>query len=176
MTRQKIALIVAILAFIGLALITFIGEKPEEIVEEIVEPEITYEKFYTEDDVVMIAKVLYTECRGESSITEQACVAWTILNRVDGTEGNTIRSVVTQPNQFAYKSDVPVWDNLYWLANDVLERWNLEKNGETEVGRVLPKDYRWFVADKGGLGNVFRNSYSGDYMIWDFSLSSPYES
>lgn len=164
-----------ILLILRLAMNASSGVEPEEVPEEIIEPEITYEKFYTEEDVLMIAKVLYTECRGEPSVTEQACVAWTILNRVDGAEGNTVANVVTAPNQFAYSYNTPVWDNLYWLAEDVLERWSLEKNGETEVGRVLPPDYKWFVANKGGLGNVFRNSYSAPYDIWDFSLPSPYE-
>lgn len=57
-------------------------DEPEEVtVETEEEPYITI--YYTEQDVIDIAKVLYNECRGVGSKTEQACVAWTILNRAD---------------------------------------------------------------------------------------------
>ena len=132
--------------------------------------------YYTEDEVVMVAKTLYRECRDLPSITEQACVAWTICNRVDSDEfdGDTITEIVTARYQFAYHYDTPVTDELYELALDVLTRWNAERNGETSVGRVLPKDYTYFAGD--GVHNYFRNAYKGNYSIWDYSLPSPYES
>lgn len=133
----------------------------------------TYITHYTEDDIIMLAKLLYSECRGVDSVTEQACVVWTVLNRVDY-DGISIAEAVTSPHQFAYSSSVPIWDDLYWLAEDVLSRWNAEQNGDTSVGRVLPPDYRWFGGD--GKQNHFRNAYSGNYQIWDYSLESPYES
>lgn len=133
----------------------------------------TYIAYYTEDDIVMLARLMYDECRGVQSITEQACVAWTVLNRVDASSGS-VSEVITAPNQFSYCSSAPVLDDLYWLADDVLSRWNAEQNGETSVGRVLPPDYQWFVGD--GEHNYFRNAYSGSYKIWDYSLPSPYES
>lgn len=142
-------------------------------IEEESKEEETYITHYTEDDIVMIAKLLYNECRGVDSVTEQACVVWTVLNRVDY-GGISIAEAITSPNQFAYSSSVPVWDNLCWLAEDVLSRWNAEQNGDTSVGRVLPPDYRWFGGD--GKHNHFRNAYDGDYQIWDYSLESPYES
>lgn len=142
-------------------------------IEEESKEEETYITHYTEDDIIMLAKLLYNECRGVDSVTEQACVVWTVLNRVDH-GGISIAEAITSPNQFAYSSSVPVWDNLYWLAEDVLSRWNAEQNGDTSVGRVLPPDYRWFGGD--GKHNHFRNAYDGDYQIWDYSLESPYES
>ena len=142
-------------------------------IEEESKEEETYITHYTEDDIVMLARLLYNECGGVDSVTEQACVVWTVLNRVDH-GGISIAEAVKSPNQFAYSSSAPVWDNLYWLAEDVLSRWNAEQNGDTSVGRVLPPDYRWFGGD--GKHNHFRNAYDGDYQIWDYSLESPYES
>lgn len=132
--------------------------------------------YYTEDEVVMIAKLLQRECGGIPSDTEKACVAWTVCNRVDSDSfyGNTITEIVTARHQFAYYYDTPVSDELYELALDVLTRWNLERNGEVSVGRVLPKDYTYFAGD--GVHNYFRNAYKGNYSIWDYSLPSPYES
>lgn len=132
-----------------------------------------YIMYYTEEDIINIAKVMYSECRGVKSVTEQACVAWTILNRVDDKPGATIYEVITNPGAFVFLKSAPVWDNLYDLAEDVLQRWNAEKNGETDVGRVLPKEYRYFGSYKGG--NRFRDKFSGDVNYWDYSLPSPYE-
>lgn len=133
-------------------------------------------RYYTDDEVIMIAKLLQRECGGVSSVTEQACVAWTVCNRVDSDEfdGDTISEVVTARDQFAYRDDTPVYDELYELAQDVLTRWNAERNGEVSVGRVLPKDYTYFTGD--GTHNYFRNAYKGSYSIWDYSIPSPYES
>lgn len=128
--------------------------------------------YYTEQDVIDVAKVLYRECYGLPSMTEQACVAWTILNRVDNWD-RTIYDVVREPNQFAYYSDTPVIEPMIELATDVLNRWSLEKNGIEDVGRVLPRDYMHFFGD--GSHNYFRNAYTGNYDTWDYSLPSPYE-
>lgn len=129
-------------------------------------------RYYTEYDAIDIAKVLYHECRGIASKTEQACVVWTVLNRVDKFE-STIYSVLRAPNQFAFYEDTPVWDELLDLANDVLNRWNREKNGEINVGRVLPCEYLYFEGRNGH--NFFRDNYSDLYTVWDYSLESPYE-
>lgn len=146
-------------------------DEPEEVtVETDEEPYITI--YYTEQDVIDIAKVLYNECRGVGSKTEQACVAWTILNRVDS-QGLSISEVIRAKNQFAFNESTTVDDSLLDLASDVLWRWNSEKNGEAEVGRVLPKEYTYF-AGRGGH-NYFRNGFDGEYSIWDYSLESPYE-
>lgn len=129
-------------------------------------------KYYTDKDAIDIAKVLYAECRGIESKTEQACVAWTILNRVDLYE-SSVYSVVREENQYAFYESSPVEDNLLSLSYDVLERWNREKNGEDDVGRVLPKDYTFFSARNNR--NYFRNKFNGSYDIWKFSCDSPYE-
>ncbi len=146
-------------------------DSQEEIVTETAEePYITI--YYTEQDAIDIAKVLYNECRGVGSKTEQACVVWTVLNRADN-QGISISEVIRAKNQFAFSENTTVDNTLLDLASDVLWRWNSEKNGETKVGRVLPRDYTYFAGRNGH--NYFRNGFSGDYSIWDYSLESPYE-
>jgi len=152
------------------------AEAPEQVVtnEQVVEKPVTdgNAKHYSDRDAVDIAKVLYKECRGVPSKTEQACVAWTILNRVD-LHSSTVYSIVRSPGQYAFSESTIVDDTLLSLAYDVLERWSMEKDGVDNVGRVLPKDYTYFNGKNGR--NWFRNSYSGSYSIWDYSLPSPYE-
>lgn len=127
---------------------------------------------YSKQDAIDIAKVLYHECRGVSSKTEQACVVWVILNRVDY-YNSTVHSVVRTPNQFAFYENTPVWDELLSLAYDVLSRWSQEINGKKNVGRVLPKDYIYFEGRSGH--NYFRNSYSDTHNVWEYTLDSPYD-
>lgn len=129
-----------------------------------------------EADVEYIAKTLYGECVGVKSDTEKAAVVWCILNRVDYKGyacGTSVEYVITFPNQFlGYSPDNPVLDSLKNLAIDVMCRWNAEKEGEADVGRVLPAEYIYFVGN--GKTNYFSKEYlSTDY--WDFSLESPYE-
>lgn len=128
---------------------------------------------YTSDDAVIIAKIMYSESGGIASDTEKACIAWVILNRFDAGYADSIAKVALAPAQFAYRSKAPVLDNLLELSNDVLSRWEREKKGETDVGRVLPSDYMWYTGD--GKHNYFRNAYSGGKR-WDYSLESPYSS
>jgi len=140
--------------------------------EKVTAKNISY-TYYTEQDAIDIAKVLYRECRGVPSKTEQACVAWTILNRADK-NNSSIRSVITAPNQYAFSDNTKLDRELLELAYDVLRRWSDEKDGIADVGRVLPCDYLYFEGRNGR--NHFRNRYNGNYDIWDYSLPSPYES
>lgn len=103
-------------------------------------------------------------------------MVWCILNRVDDESGlwpDDIIGVVTQEHQFiGYSPEHPVLPELYDLAMDVLERWQLEKGGETDVGRVLPADYCYFQGD--GQHNYFRREFEGG-PDWDWRLETPYE-
>ena len=122
----------------------------------------------------IVAKTGYGEA-GLCSTTEQAAVIWCILNRVDSAEAyfpDDIISVALQSNQFqGYAETNPVLPELYSLALDVFHRWEREKNGEQDVGRVLPKGYLYFEGD--GLHNHFRTEWRGG-TTWDWSLPSPY--
>lgn len=150
----------------------YVEEETTPETESTEESQEVYEVFYTDNDATDIAKLLLRECGGVSSTTEQACVAWCVLNRVDES-GESIYSVLRSPNQFAFYESTPVRDDLLALAYDVLDRWNAEKNGVSDSGRVLPSDYTYFYGD--GVHNYFRNAFDGSFDVWDYSLESPYE-
>ena len=124
-------------------------------VVEVAEPE--YEMYFTEADVVAVAKMLWGEARGCALDNQQKAV-WCVLNRVDDSRfPDTIQGVLSQPSQFhGYSPDFPVWDELKDVALDVLTRWSLEKQGVT-VERELPNTYLWFTGD--GTTNWFREVY-----------------
>lgn len=127
-----------------------------------------------EEDIEMLAKLIWGEARGVESTTEKAAVVWCVLNRVDA-KGypNTIAEVVTQRKQFVgYDADYPATETNKLIAEDVLRRWYAEKTGITNVGRILPKDYIYFTGD--GKQNHFTSEWKSDD-TWDWSLPSPYE-
>ena len=132
------------------------------------------EKKY-KDEIPYIARTVWGEARGCSE-TEQAAVIWCILNRVDSSiryMPDNIIDVVTQKHQFlGYVKTFPVTEKIRELVIDVLTRWEMEKAGVENVGRVLPPEYMWFHGD--GRHNHFRDSYRGGNR-WDWSLDSPYE-
>ena len=132
------------------------------------------EKKY-KDEIPYIARTVWGEARGCSE-TEQAAIIWCILNRVDSSiryMPDNIIDVVTQKHQFlGYVKTFPVTKKIKKLVIDVLTRWEMEKAGVENVGRVLPPEYMWFHGD--GRHNHFRDSYRGGNR-WDWSLDSPYK-
>lgn len=130
-------------------------------------------QYYTDQDAVDLAKVLWKECGGINSKTEQACVAWTVLNWVD-IDGISVQKEVRKPGRFAFYESTRVDKDMLELAYDVLNRWSAEKDGVADVGRVLPRDYLYFEGHGGH--NHFRNAFKGNYTVWDYSLPSPYDS
>ena len=109
---------------------------------------------YSESDVVYIAKTLAQEA-GDCSFDQRAAVCWTILNRCDYS-GESIASICTAPDQFAYYDWKEYRADHYDMARDVLNRWCAEKDG-LEAYRVLPSRFRFFWGD--GSVNHF---YIGD--------------
>lgn len=135
---------------------------------------VDYSSLYppTNEEIEILAKILYQEARGVTDKAQQAAVVWCILNRVDdGYWGDTIEQVATYPKAFAWVPDTPVEGELMLLVSDVCERWNLEKSGVENVGRTLPKEYLYFTGD--GERNNFTQGWRGSE-IWDWSLPSPY--
>ena len=121
-----------------------------------------------------IAKVIWGEARGVNSKAEQAGVAWCILNRADcreTQEPSDVIAVATARYQFAYSRSAPVTEELRELAQDVVIRWLLEKQGVSDVGRVLPKEYIYFAGRNGH--NWFRDKYRGG-KYWGWGLPDPY--
>ena len=138
------------------------------------QPAVEPAKLYTEADVEMLARLIYTEARGVRSKTEQAAVVWVVLNRLDNPNRlqKTIAEVVCAPYQFDYRPWAPVTDEFKALAADVLERWQADKSGVEDVGRVLPPEYQYFE----GWGG--RNWFSAKWKsqeYWGWGLASPYE-
>ena len=134
------------------------GLKVQQMVavpEPSAEPE--YEMYFTDADVVAMAKMLWGEARGCDLENQIGCV-WIVCNRVDDPRfPDTIQGVLSQPSQFhGYSPDFPVWDELKEVALDVLTRWSLEKQGVT-VERELPPEYVFFTGD--GVQNHFRAAY-----------------
>lgn len=128
-------------------------------------------------DAVMMAKVMYCEARGISDKRELSMIAWTILNRLDsGKFGSDIPSIITARNQFAYRKSAPTVNDhgvdLFALAQDVLLRWQAEREGEVNVGRTLPKGYCYYKGN--GRHNYFQLTNNGKGVL-DFGLWNPYE-
>ena len=131
-------------------------------------------KLYTEADVDMLARLIYTEARGVRSKTEQAAVVWCVLNRLDNPNRpqKTIAEVVCAPHQFDYRPWAPVLPEFEELAADVLKRWQAERDGQADVGRVLPPEYQYFEG-RGGRNWFSEEWKSGEF--WGWGLDSPYE-
>lgn len=123
-----------------------------------------------QSDAEIMARMMWGECRGAPSTMEKAAVAWCVLNRVDDDRyPDTIKGVITQPNQFTgYRASNPVDPELLWIANDVITRW--QTDGE---GRVLPETYIYFVA--GGGCNKFSEVWPVGRDTWDWSAEDPYK-
>ncbi len=92
---------------------------------------------YTEAELMMLAKVIHLEVRGESYEAKLA-VGNVVMNRVisPGYPGDTIADVVTRPNQFCYNPGVTPLPDCVRAAKDVLDN---------EVW-VVPQDVYFFRA------------------------------
>ena len=148
-------------------------EMANTIIESLKGEEYIVEYTVTQVEIEMLAKTVWGEARGCNRL-EQSAVVWCILNRVDAGWG-TIAEVITAPNQFhGYSSNFPVTDEIKELVEDVIARWKLEKVICGDVGRTLPSNYLYFCADDTGIGNIFRDAYSGSFNRWNWDCWNPY--
>ena len=133
---------------------------------------------WTQEDANMIAQVIWGEAKGIESTTQKAAIAWTILNRVDDkrfSETGTIQEVITRINQFTYHPHNPVEEEFVEIAIDVLNRWEREKNGEEDVGRILPPEYCFF-GRLNSQEHVFRTTGAPkSENNWRWEIESPYD-
>lgn len=130
------------------------------------------------NDAVMMARVMFCEARGIGSKRELSMICWCILNRLDsGRFQGSIPAVITADGQFAYRKSAPMVNDfgidLFALAQDVLLRWQAEREGEVNVGRTLPKEYCFYKGN--GYHNYFQITNNGRKVL-DFGLENPYES
>lgn len=124
---------------LSLVLLSSCSAKPEtESIEptelpvfEVTTPEPTPTvPLWSEEEVDVLAKMVWGEARGVPSDTEKAACVWCALNRVDHGYGS-ITTVVTAPYQFiGYDADNPIDDEIKALCEDVLTRWYAEKMGK----------------------------------------------
>jgi hypothetical protein len=124
-------------------------------------------------EVEALAKLIYGEAGIVPSTTEQAAVVWCVLNRVDDPRfPDTVLEVIEAPYQFSgYDPEYPVKEEYALLAADVLTRYRAERDGEENVGRILPAEYCFFTGD--GRHNHFTTEWkSTDCFGW--TLESPY--
>ena len=173
-----VAALVAIFAWCCLSMISSEEPEPLVVIQEVpvevtVAPEVQEVPGGPSDAATALARTVWGEDRGGTT-TEEAAVAWCVLNRVDSPEfPGDVLSVVSQKGQFdGYDPGYPVEEDILVLCEDVLARWELEKLGVGSVGRVLPTDYLFFEGD--GQHNYFRREYIGDGTTWDWSMESPY--
>lgn len=178
------AALVAVFVWCCVSIITY---KPDVLtvirdipvpVEVTVAPEVSEDQDGPSEAALALARAMWGECRGCAK-TEQAGVAWCVLNRVDSPEfPDTVEAVCSQRTETVkqfdgYDPGNPVEPELLALAEDVLARWELEKLGVGSVGRVLPADYLFFEGD--GQHNHFRKGYIKTGETWGWTLESPYE-
>lgn len=68
----------------------------------ILDPLETVYDYYTEDEIYLMQRAIETECY-DQNFESKANVAAVILNRIDSCDfGETVKEVITEPNQFAY--------------------------------------------------------------------------
>lgn len=120
---------------------------------------------FTDSDLNMLAIVIHMEVRGES-YQAMLAVGNVVMNRVlsRGYPGDTIKDVVTRPNQFAFNpGTVPsavckkaAWDVLHY------ETWVLPQN--TYFFRATPSKANWGSHKYWGhIGNTafYQDTYAG---------------
>lgn len=122
---------------------------------------------YTQEELVMLAVVIHLEARGESYKAKLA-VGNVVMNRVlaRGYPGDTIREVVTAPNQFCYDSSVTPNKDCVRAARDVLkyETWVVPQN--TYFFRATSSKSNWGSHTYYGhvdTGAFYLESYGGRY-------------
>ena len=152
-------------------------ESDEDTKIIIEEPEIK-KKWYSEEDVINMAKMCYGESMnlpvlhtdfGDRSATYQSAEAmWAVLNRVDAGYGDISTCIKAKRQFVGYKSDNPVTDELYDLAKLVIEDWATG----TEEYRVLPHIFRYFYGD--GRHNHFTTKPTGGGVEYNHLIPDPF--
>lgn len=150
----------------------------DEDTEVIIEEQKIKKKWYSEEDIVNMAKMCYGESMnlpvlhtdfGDRSATYQSAEAmWAVLNRVDAGYGDISTCIKAKRQFVGYKSDNPVTDELYDLAKLVIEDWATG----TEEYRVLPHIFRYFYGD--GRHNHFTTKPNGGGVEYNHLIPDPF--
>lgn len=150
----------------------------DEDTEVIIEEQKIKKKWYSEEDIVNMAKmcygesmnlpVLYTDFGDRSATYQSAEAMWAVLNRVDAGYGDISTCIKAKRQFVGYKSDNPVTDELYDLAKLVIEDWATG----TEEYRVLPHIFRYFYGD--GRHNHFTTKSNGGGVEYNHLIPDPF--
>lgn len=119
----------------------------------------------TQSDIADLANVMHSEANGLAA-REVSMVAWCVLNRVSANQGSI--HFICWSNQFTRRGNTTAYA---WLAEDVLIRYYLEKQGVSDVGRTLPSNYFWFTGD--GKHNYFRCQFDGAKELYSIFNRTP---
>ena len=151
---------------------TYYSDTIQVLVTERIRNRIDEKLLDFEEEIKMLAQVVYNEARGIKGMHHKAGPIWCILNRVNHEDfDDNISDVITYPGAFAWNSNTRIEEQFVELAKDVLTRWLLEQEGYTEVGRVLPSDYLYFHGADGV--NKYKKT-NNSKIYWDWLLESPY--
>lgn len=152
--------------------------EPDEGTEVIIEEPKIKKKWYSEEDVINMAKMCYGESMnlpvlhtdfGDRSATYQSAEAmWAVLNRVDAGYGDISTCIKAKRQFVGYKSENPVTDELYDLAKLVIEDWATG----TEEYCVLPHIFRYFYGD--GRHNHFTTKPNGGGVEYNHLIPDPF--
>lgn len=130
--------------------------------------------YFTEEEINLLAKLIWSESRGIKSDMHKAAIVWSVTNRITTLYRGCIKDLLYSGAYRKSYKKLPIVDEFKDIAEDVLNRYIQELNGVEDVGRILPKEYIFWYGD--GEYNYFRNKYKAPYTVWDWSLDNPYES
>ena len=142
----------------NVVLVSSVPSEPIPIPVPAVSPAATTVKRYTEEEVRLVAQMLYGEARGCNK-DELRLVVWCVCNRVDkGTWGNTVEDVIKYPYQFmGYGATHPVWPELEAVAREVLEEWN--DGGEADILEPYAKTSKYLFFRGDGKHNWYKEEW-----------------
>ena len=126
----------------------------------------------TEDQAVILAKIIWLYAHGVASQTQQAAVGWAVMNSIDDSTG--AENIGSIASNFHYDASKPTVDDfgrdLMPLARDVIFRWKAGRAGISDNGRVLPNGYDYVTSN--GIAVAFTQVING--VPWNFAWGTPY--
>lgn len=139
---------------------------------------VDYTKFFSEDDIIILACTIHNEAEIVKSLMEKSGVGWCAINRLETWEkykGASLSVVLRDPGQFVSHYTKYTQEE-YDLALDICKRAALEMSSKEpiNVGRTLPLEYCYFTGD--GRHNNFRVNEHDRSNDWGWSWGSPYPS
>jgi hypothetical protein len=116
-------------------------------------------RVYTEQEVIITAKMVWGEGRGLTR-GEKELIIWTVLQRMaDPRWPNTISGVITQRGQFhGYSSRFPVCEDIVLIVRDVFEDWVAGASPLVLAPWARSAPY-FFFASTNSNHNWFRENY-----------------